>query len=218
MMPLFVLAVGLVAQACFAARILVQWVLSERKHRLVSPTLYWVLSLIGSALLFYYGDLRDDFAIIVGQFLSFYIYIVNLHYKGVWRRVPALIRWVLYLLPLLFLYLTADDMAAFADKFLRNSRVPLWLLLLGTVGQIVFASRFIYQVIYSIRRRASLMSIGFWVWSIVGSLIIFIYAVIRLDWVLMLGQSFGLVAYVRNVVIGYKALKVCSTNSAEPIA
>ena len=207
MMPFFVLAVGLVAQACFAARILVQWVLSERKHQLVSPTLYWVLSLVGSALLFYYGDLRDDFAIIVGQFLSFYIYIVNLYYKGVWNRLPAILRWVLYLLPLFFLYLTADNVAAFADKFLHNDRVPFWLLLLGTLGQLVFASRFIYQVIYSIRRRASLMSIGFWVWSIIGSLIIFAYAVIRIDWVLMLGQSFGLIAYARNVVIGYKALK-----------
>lgn len=201
----FVLCVGFLSQACFSARILVQWVLSERRHRLVSPTLYWALSLVGSGLMFYYGSLRQDFSIIVGQFISFYVYIVNLHYKGVWSQVPSLVRWVLYAVPLVSIYLTASDIPSFTARFLRNAEVPLWLLVMGTVGQVVFSCRFIWQIAYSIRHHASLLPVSFWVISIIGSAIILTYAIIRLDWVLMLGQAFGLIAYVRNVFIGRKA-------------
>lgn len=211
MMSLFTLCVGLLSQACFSARILVQWVLSERSHRLVSPTLYWVLSLVGSGLMFYYGSLRQDFSIIVGQFLSFYIYIANLHYKGIWASVPKIVHWLLYAVPLIAVWITASDIPSFTARFLRNSEVPLWLLLVGTVGQVVFSCRFIWQIAYSIRHHASLLPVSFWVISLVGSAIILAYALIRLDWVLMLGQAFGLVAYVRNVFIGRQAEKTSTS-------
>ena len=63
---LFVYAIGFVAQGFFSARMLIQWILSERAHRVVSPNLYWICSLVGSILLFVYGWLRSDFAIILG--------------------------------------------------------------------------------------------------------------------------------------------------------
>ena len=71
-MSILIFCIGLLAQACFSARILIQWFLSEKKHEVISPTLFWVFSLIGSYLMFYYGWLRNDFSIIVGQFISFY--------------------------------------------------------------------------------------------------------------------------------------------------
>ena len=91
-MSILIFCIGLLAQACFSARILIQWFLSEKKHEVISPTLFWVFSLIGSYLMFYYGWLRNDFSIIVGQFISFYIYIGILRLKGVWRRIPVLFR------------------------------------------------------------------------------------------------------------------------------
>ena len=42
---------------------------------------------------------------------------------------------------------------------------------------------------------------GFWIISIIGSIIIISYAICRKDPVLIIGQSFGMVAYVRNVMI-----------------
>ena len=68
-----VFAIGFVAQGFFSARMLIQWVLSERSHRVVSPVLFWACSLAGSVLLCVYGILRDDFAIVLGQFISYYI-------------------------------------------------------------------------------------------------------------------------------------------------
>mgnify|MGYP000777505683 FL=1 len=55
--------------------------------------------------------------------------------------------------------------------------------------------------------RESVLPPGFWIISIIGSSIIVSYAIIRLDPVLILGQSMGLVAYIRNLVIGRRSRK-----------
>jgi len=86
--------------------------------------------------------------------------------------------------------------------------VPLWLLLFGSAGQVTFALRFIYQFIYSAAHHQSVLPIGFWIISLLGSSMIIAYAIFRLDPVLILGQSFGFVAYIRNIMIGYKNKKI----------
>lgn len=217
------LAIGFTAQLFFSARILVQWVLSERARRVLSPTVFWVLSLAGSYLLCLYGWLRDDFAIVFGQFLSYYIYLwnvfvklnehkssllmpwrenkreANLNAKGVWRRVPLLLRWLLLLTPVVALAALMTDGEAVARAFFHNDAIPLWLLLFGSAGQLIFTLRFVYQWLYSRRRHESLLPAGFWIISLVGSLTIIAYAIIRLDPVLIVGQAFGVVAYARNL-------------------
>ena len=39
-MSILIFCIGLLAQACFSARILIQWFLSEKKHEVISPTLF----------------------------------------------------------------------------------------------------------------------------------------------------------------------------------
>lgn len=86
MPPFLITCVGLLAQAFFSARTLVQWILSEKARKVLSPTLFWVLSLCGSVLLALYGWLRQDFAVVAGQLVSYYVYVWNLHIKRV--RMP----------------------------------------------------------------------------------------------------------------------------------
>lgn len=74
--------VGLTAQLLFTSRMLVQWVLSERARSVVNPSLFWWLSLFASLLMSFYGYLRQDLAILLGQFLSYYTYVVNLKLKA----------------------------------------------------------------------------------------------------------------------------------------
>lgn len=81
--PVLVLGIGLLAQGFFSARVLVQWIQSERARHVLSPSLFWVFSLLGAYLLCLYGWLRDDFAIVLGQFISYYVYLWNLKVKGV---------------------------------------------------------------------------------------------------------------------------------------
>ncbi len=200
-----VYAIGFVAQAFFSARILIQWILSERARRVVSPSLYWICSIIGSILLFSYGWLRDDFSIILGQLISYYIYIWNLKAKGVWSNVASLFRFVIFFFPLTALLMMLCDLPGFVNNFFHNDAVSLPLLLFGSAGQIIFTVRFIYQWYYSFRRHESILPVGFWVISLIGSGMIVAYGIFRLDIVLILGQSVGFVAYSRNIIINKKS-------------
>lgn len=202
----FVYAIGFLAQGFFSARMLIQWILSERAHRVVSPNLYWLCSLVGSILLFVYGWMRDDFAIIFGQLISYYIYIWNLNIKGVWHRLPPFVRVLIALLPLAAVGMMLHDVPAFVDGFFHNTAVSLPLLVWGSLGQAIFTLRFIYQWYYSYRRQESILPVGFWIISLTGCAIIVSYGVFRLDPVLILGQSVGFVTYTRNIVI-YKKSK-----------
>lgn len=204
-MPQYLIfAIGFLAQGFFSARILVQWILSERQRRIVSPNAFWICSIAGSILLFVYGWLRNDFSIILGQFISYYVYIWNLNTKGVWPKWPRWGRSFILLLPAAAAIAVANDAPAFFQRFLRNEDVPLWLVVFGSAGQIIFTLRFVYQWFYSYRRHASILPIGFWIISLIGSGIIVSYGIFRLDPVLILGQSVGFVAYVRNIMIGLK--------------
>ncbi len=207
-------AIGFLAQAFFSARILFQWVLSERAKQVVSPSIYWVLSLFGAYLLFIYGWIRDDFAIILGQVVSYYIYLWNLKEKGVWGKLHLSIKSLLACTPVVALCMVLHNVPAFVADFFQNEEVPLWLLLFGSMGQIIFTLRFVYQWYVSSRLRMSVLPAGFWLISLVGSGIIIAYGVYRSDPVLILGQSFGFLAYVRNLVIGYKAKSRNTENRA----
>lgn len=208
--PVWIYAIGFLAQAFFSARLLHQWIITEKAKKILSPPAFWILSIFGSYLLFIYGVLRDDFAIILGQFFSYYIYLWNLNMQGFRKRVNIAIQIVLLLTPLAAATYLMRDMAAFSSTFFRHNAIPLWLLIFGSGGQILFTCRFIYQWIYSAQRHQSSLPLGFWIISLLGSGIIIAYGVFRLDPVLILGQSFGFVAYMRNIMIGLRSKKQLS--------
>ncbi len=200
-----IFAVGFIAQGFFSARMLIQWILSEKQKRIVSPVVYWLCSLAGSILLFVYGCLRNDFAIVLGQLVSYYIYVWNLDIKGAWSKIPLALRVVLFALPVAAVAYLLGDAEYFMQSFFHNERIPFILLLYGSAGQIIFTLRFIYQWYYSYRRHHSVLPIGFWIISLVGSGMIVSYAIFRHDPVLILGQSVGFITYSRNIMIGAKS-------------
>lgn len=171
--------VGFLAQLLFSARLLLQWIMSEKAKKVVSPSIFWKLSLLGAYLLFIYGWLRDDFAIILGQLISYYIYIWNLNKKESWQKLPALIRYILALTPVVAVLFMLKDARGFVEQFFLNENIPLWLLLFGSMGQIIFTLRFVYQWVYSMKKNESLLPLGFWLISLTGSLIIVAYALYR---------------------------------------
>lgn len=191
--------VGFLAQLLFSARLLLQWIMSEKAKKVVSPSIFWKLSLFGAYLLFIYGWLRDDFAIILGQLISYYIYIWNLNKKKSWQKLPVPVRYLLALTPVVAVIFMLKDVGGFVEQFFMNEDIPLWLLLFGSMGQIVFTLRFVYQWVYSMKKNESLLPLGFWLISLTGSVIIVAYALYRKDPVLILGQSTGLAVYSRNI-------------------
>jgi lipid-A-disaccharide synthase-like uncharacterized protein len=205
---IWVFGIGLLAQLFFSARVLYQWIVTEKAKKVLSPPAFWILSILGSFLLFVYGALRNDFAIILGQFLSYYVYLWNLNLQGIWKRIIGVVKVVLLLTPFVAIAYLLRDLSAFDLTFFHNKDIPLWLLIFGSSGQIIFSLRFIYQWVYSLYHRESVLPLGFWVLSLIGSSIIIIYAIFRLDPILLLGQSFGFVAYIRNIMIGNRSKKI----------
>tara|TARA_B100001989_G_C24316011_1_gene352792 strand:- start:93 stop:377 length:285 start_codon:yes stop_codon:yes gene_type:complete len=84
------------------------------------------------------------------------------------------------------------------------SRIEIFFLIFGFFGQAVFASRFIVQWIYSEKKGESLIPIVFWYLSIIGGISLLIYAIFRKDPVIILGQSFGILVYTRNLILIYR--------------
>lgn len=202
MHPILITCVGLLAQVFFSARTFVQWILSERARKVLSPTIFWVLSLVGSALLAAYGWLRADFAIVAGQMVSYYVYVWNLHIKGV--RMSLLYWGILLIFPVAALSYVAGDAADFIRNFLMREDIPMPLLIFGTFGQLLMTLRFVYQWWYSSRVGQSELPPLFWWISVGGAAISFIYGIFRQDIVLLIGQGFGLIVYGRNIYIGKK--------------
>lgn len=202
MHPLLITSVGLLAQVFFSARTLVQWILSERARKVLSPTLFWALSLTGSALLAAYGWLRADFAIVAGQMVSYYVYVWNLDIKGV--HMPKLCWALLLLFPIIAVSFVMGSAAQFMQNFLMRPDIPYALLVFGTFGQLLMTLRFVYQWWYSSRIGRSELPPLFWWISLAGAGISFIYGIFREDIVLLLGQGFGLLVYARNIYLGKK--------------
>ena len=78
-----------------------------------------------------------------------------------------------------------------------------WIII-GLMGQLLFSWRFILQWITSEKNKRSVIPIGFWYLSIGGSLILLSYAIHRTDPVFILGQSGGLIIYLRNLILIYR--------------
>ena len=197
----FVYAIGFTAQILFSARLLIQWIKSERVKTVLTPELFWELSLLASFLLFVYGWLRDDFAIMLGQSMTYFIYIRNMQLQGSWKKLPSVLRLFFWIFPALIIFYSYHNNRIDIELLFRNKDIPLRLLLWGSAGQIIFTFRFIYQWIYSERRKESSLPLGFWLISLTGSMMILSYAVFRKDPVLFIGQMFGFIVYIRNIVL-----------------
>ena len=201
MKPWIVICIGALAQILFSGRLILQWLLSEKKKKVLTPILFWELSLLASFLLFLYGYLRDDFAIMLGQTLTYYIYIRNIQLQDQWKKIAPLLRIFIYVFPVIILIYGYNNGRYDAIKLFYNKDIPQWLFLLGIVSQTLFTFRFIYQWFYSEQRKESHLPLGFWVISLTGSLLILTYAIFRLDPVLLAGHLIGFIVYARNIII-----------------
>ena len=70
--------IGIIAQALFTGRFVVQWLASEKAGRSVIPFSFWLLSIGGGVLLLVYALYRRDPVFILGQAFGVLIYLRNL--------------------------------------------------------------------------------------------------------------------------------------------
>lgn len=78
--------VGLLGQLIFMGRMVVQWIVSERRGESVVPPIFWYLSLVGGLMLFTYFVWRQDIVGVLGQTSGVAIYMRNLRLIAKQRR------------------------------------------------------------------------------------------------------------------------------------
>jgi len=90
-------------------------------------------------------------------------------------------------------------------EYINNlSQIEIIFLIIGFLGQGLFASRFAVQWIISEKKGESYIPVIFWYLSIFGGLGLLTYAIFRKDPVIIIGQCFGLFIYLRNLFLIYK--------------
>lgn len=210
----WVILIGFIAQILFSSRLILQWLISEKSQKVLTPILFWELSLVASFLLFVYGYLRDDFAIMLGQVITYYIYIRNIQLQGQWAKFHPLLRAFVLIFPALIIGYGYNNGVYDIEKLVSSDNISTSLLWLGIFSQTLFTCRFIYQWIYSEREKASKLPMGFWLISIIGAFLILVYAAIRRDPVLFAGHIVGFIVYARNIAILRKSERSSDSTTA----
>ena len=74
------IGIGLLGQAFYGTRILVQWIATERQKRSVVPMSFWLFSVAGGLTLLSYAIFRLDPVFIIAEATGLLIYARNLYF------------------------------------------------------------------------------------------------------------------------------------------
>jgi lipid-A-disaccharide synthase-like uncharacterized protein len=196
-------AIGWLGQSAYFGRSLLQWLASERARRSVVPAGFWSLSVLGAVALLAYASLRLDPVIMLGQAVNLAIYLRNLQLAGR-REAPRLGRRALRLA----LLSMSGALLAVLALSLHLDHSP-WMLV-GWLGQFIFLTRFPLQWWRAERRGKAELPAHFWWISLVGSILILLYALWREDTVIAVGQGVGLLTYGRNLMLLHRGHALAS--------
>ena len=194
--PVYILCIGFVAQGLFGARMIIQWLISEKSGKVTSPAIFWKLSFGGAVLFTIYGFLQQDIVIVFGQVLNSLIYIRNLQIKKRWQSIGSPWR----IVAISAVPLSAWGLLAYGNRFFLS--LTQWGYL-GIAGQVLLNIRFVYQWVYSEKFHQSIFTPGFWNISIAGSMLVIAYAAQKPEYVLLVAQGAGLILYIRNAMIAH---------------
>jgi lipid-A-disaccharide synthase-like uncharacterized protein len=96
-----------------------------------------------------------------------------------------------------------------------SSNFDLWAVF-GVVFQCAFMARFLVQWVASERQKKSVIPISFWYLSLIGSTGVLIYGIGRGDIVIILGQAFGTIVYIRNLALIYRERRTVAVDPSTP--
>jgi lipid-A-disaccharide synthase-like uncharacterized protein len=191
--------IGLVANALFTARVIIQWIASERQRKSIAPVTFWWCSLIATVIMIFYSIQRFDVepgvvAFLLGYSINVLPYTRNLALIYAPRR-----RWHVAS------YVLSAAIFLYSLTFLRSFNLlpegaTAWVYL-GLAGNAVWSTRFIPQWIYSEKKRQSVLPMWFWIWSLAGQMLCLAYALILHDLVFILGFLFNGIPIIRNIML-----------------
>lgn len=198
---------GVLPLLFFSGRFIIQWAMSEWKHRSVVPKAFWLLSLAGHTLMMLHGGIQLQYHVSVTQACSGVIAWRNLNLMGPEEK-KVTISTTLVLLVFTAFLLTVFFW--FNGVWFRSPQLPGGFAapelswgwhLFGTFGLLLFSARFFVQWIQAEYLQESVLSPAFWWISIAGNVMALIYFFFLRDPINFVGPLFAMVPYVRNLVL-----------------
>jgi lipid-A-disaccharide synthase-like uncharacterized protein len=224
----FLYPLGFISSLAFTARFFIQWLSSEKKQQSIVTPLFWKLSLGGNAFLWIHSIIQFQFHVAFIQTCNAVISWRNLNLIQTSSK-PFRLQTVFIFLALglgLTLLLFGMQMRGENSAFLEAFRIPSWLgqgskssifwgwHWVGFTGLILFNSRFWIQWWLVEKHQKSYLSASFWWMSLAGDLLCLIYFSILGDIVNLIGPAFGLIPYIRNLMLIYKSPKSLPSESS----
>jgi len=190
------LILGFVGQALFAARMLLQWIASERAGRSVVPRSFWHLSLAASACVGAYAAYAGNVVFLLTVLPGAFIYV---------RMLTLRSRASLAIVLALAVPIAALAVWATLRKPLSG---PILISTLGFGGWLLWMSRFPIQWWISERSGTPTLGTAFWIVSLAGACLLLVYALWHRDWVMLIAFAPGPIFYTRNLVLMHRSVVV----------
>lgn len=203
---------GFLASLVFLARFILQWWGSEKRSKShVCPT-FWILSIMGNAILSIHSLIQVQLAVCLAQSSQLIFAWRNLDLmrekpKMNLKKVLSLL--LISLVTVLCLFFLQSHYLYGKLDWVRTPTLPwsqapaerlsfAWHLF-GFFGLLAFSSRFFFQWWRAEKKQTSALDESFWWISIFGSFLSLCYFLRMNDWVNILGQSASLIPAIRNL-------------------
>lgn len=210
----FLYPLGFLSAMAFSGRMLLQWMSSEMKgHSVVMPG-FWKLSLVGNVLLAIHAFIQLQFHVCLVQVCNGVISWRNLNLMQPSKKQFST-RLSLKIMAIAILMVFAlFSLQGYISSEQIWFRVPLtpwqdhaapdiswkWHAI-GTLGLVLFGSRFWIQWWFAEQHQTSYLGRAFWWTSLIGEVLCLIYFVQIKDPVNFIGPAFGLIPYIRNLML-----------------
>lgn len=201
----------------FALRFLVQWLQSEKQKRSYVSHTFWRISLAGNLLLLLHYIVQVQYPFAILQAGNAVISWRNLNLMNAKKHYPSRTTILVILCAFTTVTLVFFTQSYFFIGEMDWIRTPTKLFdttrqhhslvwhLIGATGAALFASRFWVQWWHAERAKRSELTPTFWWLSIVGSIISLAYFIHIRDTISIIPYSFGLIPYLRNLVLQKQA-------------
>jgi len=197
---------GMGGNLLYSARVLVQWIASERAKKSIAPRSFWWISLIACFILIIYSiersidermrDKPPPLPLLVGYIITLVPYFRNLllsyNVKRRWHIASYVLAFFIFLICLGLLLKIQAPMI--------RSR---WFIV-GAAGSLIWNMRFLWQWVHAERVKKSVFPISFWYLSFLGWILNILYSLVMQDLVYILGFVFNIVPITRNIMLSRK--------------
>lgn len=206
---------GFLSSLFFGSRFLVQWLYSEKKGVSSVPKSFWVISFLGNLSLALHSLFQMQLHVLLIQLINGTVSLrsLNLMSEKKWPLKKVIISFaialLLALLAFLALYLNHENASIFRvpiapwEQGIAKNVSILWHVV-GSIGLILFGSRFFIQGILSELKGKSFLGKTFFWSSLIGDILCLAYFIKLGDSVNYIGPLFGLIPYVRNLMLLYR--------------